>query len=430
MTTPVVSIIVPTIGRPASLQRLLRSLSSQRGAPSFETIVVVDRVAPASAGVGDSRGWPFEVRVVPAAGAGAAAARNTGAGAAAGQVLLFLDDDLELHEDVVGAHAAFHAGGPDLIGAGGLTPVPVATGLIGSALSGWWELVDERLNDPRHRFTFRDLLTGHCSIRRRSFDRVGGFDEALRCHEDFDFGYRALQLGLSIRRVPGADARHHDGSALRKILARKRDEGRAGVQLVERHPALRGALPLGLPPFNSRLARLVQRSAVSGGRAGEVVPMACAAAMRLFETLRMRDKWRVALERAMDYWYWRGVAEQAGSRAAVDALGRSGASGEPDRLLEIDLVDGLVPAESRLDTKRPAGMSVRLGGRLVGTLPPIPGAEPLRGVHLRPLLLKYMLEGYIRAAAESGLMPSVLALAVSPASAVDEPAGGPAGTAP
>ncbi len=271
MTAPLVSIVVPTLGRPASLQRLLRSLSNQRGAPSFEVVVVVDGAAPSAAGVGDPRGWPFEVQVIESEARGAAAARNTGARAAGSQILLFVDDDVEVDEGTVSAHAAYHAGGPDRIGAGGLTPVPVATGFLGSALAGWWDVLDEQLSDPRHRFTFRDLLTGHCSVRRQTFNRVGGFDESLRCHEDFDFGYRALKLGLSIRRVPGAHARHHDGSTLDKILKRKREEGQAGVQLAERHPALRRAFPLGRPLVAGRVALLVHEAAVSPrtvGRSG------------------------------------------------------------------------------------------------------------------------------------------------------------------
>ncbi len=409
MNTPLLSIVVPTMGRPASMQRLLRSLSVQHQAPCFEVVVVADGVEKTRAGVGDSRGWPFDVRVIESVGHGAAAARNTGARAAASHVLLFVDDDVEVHGGVVAAHAAFHAGGPERIGAGGLTPAPVATGFLGSALAGWWDVLDEQLSDPRHRFTFRDLLTGHCSMRRGTFERVGGFDESLRCHEDFDFGYRALQDGLSIRRVPGADAQHHDGSTLGKILARKREEGRAGVQLVDRYPPLRRALALGQPLVEGRVARQVQRTAIAGGRAGELVSVTCVAGLRVFETLRMRDKWRAALERAMDYWYWRGVLEQAGSREAVEALRPDGVTDETGPLLEIDLTHGLALAEARLDSERPGSLCVRLDGRLVGIVSAVAGAEPLRGVHLRPLLLKYMLPGYLRAAAAAGLLPDVLA---------------------
>ena len=44
MTAPHLALVVPTIGRPASLQRLLRSLCTQRDVPVFEIIVVADGV--------------------------------------------------------------------------------------------------------------------------------------------------------------------------------------------------------------------------------------------------------------------------------------------------------------------------------------------------------------------------------------------------
>ena len=126
----------------------------------------------------------------------------------------------------------------------------------------------------------------------------------------------------------------------------------------------------------------------------------------------MRDKWRVALGRAMDYWYWRGVLEQAGSRSAVEALRPDGTCHDATPPLEIDLANGLAWCEARIDAERPASLCVRLDGRLVGIEPASPGAEPLRGVHLRARVSTHMWRGYVHAAAAAGLMPEVLANAV------------------
>jgi hypothetical protein len=46
----------------------------------------------------------------------------------------------------------------------------------------------------------------------------------------------------------------------------------------------------------------------------------------------------------------------------------------------------LEAAERRLDQERPDGAQIRLGPRTVGRIPPQPGAERLRGVHLRHIL--------------------------------------------
>ena len=426
MTAPHLALVVPTIGRPASLQRLLRSLCTQRDVPVFEVVVVADGVPAAAVGVGDPRGWPFPVRVVEQPARGAAAARNAGAHEALAPVIVFVDDDVELGDTALAAHRAFHADGVERIGAGGLTPVPAARGFTGAALAGWWEVLDDGLSDPRHRFTFRDLLTGHCSMRRGTFIRLGGFDESLRCHEDFDFGYRALRQRLSIRRVPGADAKHHDESTLTKILSRKRAEGRAGVQLARQHAELVRALPLGVPLADGRMAQRVQQAALTGGAAAAVVPILCAAGLRVFEALHMRDKWRTTLERLMDFWYWRGVLEQAGSRAAVDAFrSREGVPGAPPAF-DLDLSHGLEWAESQMDAEQPQALRLWWRGVPVGTVPYVPGAEPLRGVHLRPILLKVLLPGFLRAAATVGVMPATLAAQMADGG---QPAQAPAGEA-
>jgi GT2 family glycosyltransferase len=423
MSAPAVSIVVPTCGRQASVRRLLRALAARVGADPIEVIVVGDGIRATECGVGHPQAWPFPVRVIEQARAGAAVARNTGAREARADLLLFLDDDVEPARETiaahVGFHAALHAAPLSRIGAGGLTPASTHPGYLGSALAGWWEVMCDGLDDPRHRFTFRDLLTGHCSVSRAAFTRLGGFDASLRCHEDFDLGARALAAGIDIRRVTGAEALHHDDSDLGKILRRKFDEGVASVQLARKNPALLPALPLGRPLAQARLARAVQHVALHPTLPGGVVPAALSGAMRAFERLAMRDKWREALERAMDLHYWRGVLTEAGSARAVEAL-RALPVPSDVAPMEVDLVHGLEELEARIDTVRPSALRVLLDGEPVGHLHDVPGAERLRGVHVRPLLLKTMATGFARAAARSGRLPAVFHLAVGhgpPASA-------------
>lgn len=413
---PEVSVVVPTCGRPQSLRRLFGRLSWQASAPPFEVVVVLDGVTAATAGVeAADTAWPFVVRVATLHGPrGAAAARNLGALTAQGRVLLFLDDDVEPGPGVVAAHAHLHARHEAVIGAGALVPRPVCGGFIGHALAGWWEVMNERLCDPGHRFTFRDLLTGHCSMSRATFERVGPFDETLRCHEDFEFGFRALALGVSIRCAEGADAEHCDASDLAKILGRKRDEGRADVQLARMHPLIVTALPLGRPLAPSRGAGFVHRLALrQSPLLDRLVPFALRVAMAACEALSMRDKWRWALERAMDFCYWSGVRAEAASMREVQQY-RDQRPPLDGAVAEIDLMDGLPVAEGRLDRLRPDGLRVRLGGEVIGEVHPEPGAEPLRGVHLRPLLMNHMADAFVTAAARAGLVPRVLQPCAAP----------------
>jgi GT2 family glycosyltransferase len=297
---PMLSVVVPTCGRPASMRRLLTALARQESAPPFEIVVVADGVAPDAVGIDAGARWPFVLRVVHQAALGAAAARNRGVDEARASLLLFLDDDVEPSPATVRAHVGFHARHQGAVGAGDLTPSPEAGGFIGAALAGWWERMCDGLQDPRHRFTFRDLLTGHCSMPRPVFEQVGRFDLSLMCHEDFEFGYRAIAAGTPFGYVTGADALHHDATRLPGILARKFAEGRADVQLVARHPRLLRELPLGRGLAEGRFATRAFEAALTPGTGSELFHRSLLTALRVFEAMSMRDKWRDALERAMD----------------------------------------------------------------------------------------------------------------------------------
>ena len=403
---PALSIVVPTNGRPGPIRRLLRALTRQQHAPAFEVTIVADGVVPAATGVGDPGAWPYTVHVVTQPHAGAAKARNNGAARAASDLLLFMDDDVEPGPGVVAAHVAFHARQSRRIGTGELVPHSIHGGTIGAALCGWWEVMGDALADPRHRFTFRDVLTGHCSMSRRTFDEIDGFDPSLRCHEDFDFGFRALERGFDIGFVRDAHAVHHDDSDLNKIVRRKFDEGIASVQLIAKHPRLFRSLVIGRPVVQGRVAKMVRNAAAGQSTVSSLIPPALRLGMRTFDALSMRDKWRVSLDMLMDHAFWSGVVQAAGGSQQVRAI-REQTGPVPRAALVVDLAPGLERAERVIDESRPHALRVMFGEHLVGELEDEPGAERLRGVHLRPILLKNMAPSLAIAALRSGLLPEV-----------------------
>ena len=98
MTTPAVTVAVPTRVRPAALTRCLRALEAQTIAGELEVLVVCD---------GDEQRVAVEevVRQAPAARllrqdrAGPGAARNTAAAVARAPILCCTDDDCEPRSD-------------------------------------------------------------------------------------------------------------------------------------------------------------------------------------------------------------------------------------------------------------------------------------------------------------------------------------------
>ena len=94
---PLVSVVVPTFRRPASLDRALRSILRQDTTAEFE-LVVVDN-DPAGAGEAVVRalmsGAKLPIAYVSAPDPGVANARNAGMAASRGAFIAFLDDDEE-----------------------------------------------------------------------------------------------------------------------------------------------------------------------------------------------------------------------------------------------------------------------------------------------------------------------------------------------
>ena len=96
---PDVSVVIPTRGRPASLERAVRSVFAQEGlAKTAVELVVVDNHAGADAKalVGRlAKPAPFPVVYVCEPTPGVASARNTGVAKARAPLIAFLDDDEE-----------------------------------------------------------------------------------------------------------------------------------------------------------------------------------------------------------------------------------------------------------------------------------------------------------------------------------------------
>ena len=237
---------------------------------------------------------------------------------------------------------------------------------------------------PGHRFTYADLLSGNFSVSRQLFERAGGFDEKLHCHEDYELGYRLIAAGARFQFVPAAAGWHHEHTDLARALGRKHDEGRADVALAQRYPKLAAALPLARPHTHlTRRGRLLRHLAVAHPAAGNS-PTHCAGGCSAF--WRRRGCARggaVCWMTGCRYWSWRGVGESLGG-ASPDELTR--APETPPVLHALDLRGGLTHAAAEIDAVRPQGVSLQWGPLVIGTIAPEPGAEPLQGRHLRSLL--------------------------------------------
>jgi len=194
-----VTIVIPTLGRPEKLRRVLDRLDRQDAeARSFELIVVADaKERDPEALDGTLAGRSFRAQRLQAPRPGASAARNLGWRTAGTRLILFLDDDVLPERSLISQHLAWHERYPeDEIGVLGL--VRWAEELRVTPFMRWLE--DGIQFDYRRikgiEAGWGRFYTANVSVKRQMLERAGGFEE-----EALPFGYEDLDLALRMREV-------------------------------------------------------------------------------------------------------------------------------------------------------------------------------------------------------------------------------------
>ncbi len=187
-----VSVIVPVYQGGAAFRRCLQCLCTLEPAP-HEIIVVEDGSRDGSGLLATE--WGARVISVPQ-NEGPASARNRGAAIATGEILYFVDADVEVPTHAIAqVMDSFHAQ-PDLAALiGSYDDTPAAPNF----LSQYKNL----LHHYTHQTACEKASTfwGACgAIRRDVFNSLGGFNVGWRNRvEDIELGYRLNQAGFAIQ---------------------------------------------------------------------------------------------------------------------------------------------------------------------------------------------------------------------------------------
>ena len=402
-STPQASVVIATFNRADAVVRTLAALAQQSvDAGTFEVVLVSDGCVDDTVARASAMELPYPLTILEQENGGPALARNTGAQRARAELLIFLDDDIDVAPGFVASHIARHrnAARHPLVVIGYLpTRLASQSGLYASALRGWWETIFDRMAEPGHRFTYRDLLSGNFSLPAELFRKVGGFETELRCHEDYELGYRLIEAGACFAFSREASGVHEERTDFARSLRRQYDEGVANVWLARRYPPLTRTLRLGNFHW-SRISRLVQRLAFSAPTLAAVLAGVTHLMLGVADRMRLRRVWRRLSDLLLMHSYWRGVVAGADSRTELLRLiaASEQSFSEDHAPLVIDLQDGVAAAEQMFDAKRPHGVVLKWGRVLVGTVPCVPGRERLHAGHLRALLCRDFADEYLRAA--------------------------------
>lgn len=241
-TTPRVSIVVPTCGtdgliwgaRNVFLENLASSIAAVSTYPDYELVVVYDRgtdplmLRRVEESVSNCQLVPYDKPF------NFSEKCNLGAIASSGDVLVFLNDDIEVispdwmetlvamtEDPTVGAvgplllydnflvqSAGHHAIGPAHF-ARGMSPKSPAAG-------GWPLVLNREVSG----------LTGACiAIRRSTFFQIGGFSEQLPLnYNDVDFGYKLQTDGLRLLWTPDAVLFHFESKSRETMVSDEEKE--------------------------------------------------------------------------------------------------------------------------------------------------------------------------------------------------------------
>jgi len=201
---PLVSVVVPTCGRPELLKRCLDALDAQTLPAEQMEIIIVDDT--------HSRRGP-------------AAARNKGWRRANGDLIAFTDDDTV--PDPRWLERGLAAFAPDVDAVCGRLVMPIP-----------FTPTDYERNESG--LERAEFVTANCFVRRAVLQALGGFDETFRLpwREDSDLQFRLLEAGHRIVRAEDAVVVHPLRPAPWGVSLKQQKKVMFDALLFRKHPEL------------------------------------------------------------------------------------------------------------------------------------------------------------------------------------------------
>jgi O-antigen biosynthesis protein len=227
MTTPVVSVIVPSFQSAETIRLCLDSLLLQNFTKLYE-IIVVDSSEDSTPEI-IRQEYPEVQLIHILKKTDPAAARNIGARSAQGDVLVFIDSDCVAGPDWLnrlykGLNNGFSASGGGIRNINGGSPVSWA---------GYFCEFREFLPQGRERET-RNLTLGNAAYIKDAFWEAGVFPEGFFPQEDQVFHHQFVKKGYRINYDPANTVSHRHRSDFCEFLLHQLKIGIANAGVVHR----------------------------------------------------------------------------------------------------------------------------------------------------------------------------------------------------
>jgi len=225
------SVIIPTYNRPEALKKTAGSILSLNISCEYEIIVVNDYPNIPIKDLFDCR-----IRIIEnETNLGRSKSRNAGARAAKYPVLFFIDDDIEVKENLFDKHITEFEKGFSAI----------FSNVINVRTDGKYSFLNEFLNTRgANKQNSGDVVksnyftTAFCSVRKEFFDKIGGFDENFSGYgwEDPEIGLRIESSGGRISFFKTDKIYHYHDKTVEEWVGQIENSGRNLEYLINKHP--------------------------------------------------------------------------------------------------------------------------------------------------------------------------------------------------
>lgn len=277
-----VSFVVPVRNDAAGLARCLSSIRAQGAGP--EIVVIDNGSLDESVAVAQS----FGARVLQIPDCGVSTLRNRGVAAARGDLIAFVDADMQLNPGWLDRALSLLVD-PQVVGVGAEYRAPSNANQIQQIYDG--------MREPTLGTTdTRWLPTGNMVVRRVAFDTIGGFDESLRTCEDWDLCVRLKEHGRLLADGELRSSHFGDPATLKALYHGELWRGGDNLRVsLRRVPEMRD-LPGILIPVIWLVSAIVAAGALiatpAAGLSAVVVAVAALAVVAGLSLLRALRTWR------------------------------------------------------------------------------------------------------------------------------------------
>ena len=226
-----ISIIIPTYNRPDSVKRTVNSILSLNIITSYEILLINDHPGSIIKDFGNAK----VITINNEQNIGRSRSRNKGAEFAKGDILFFIDDDIEIKDNLFDKYVELLDQDFDAVFS---NVINVRTDCISSALNDFLNTRGANKKDFENNFKSNYFTSAFCSIKRNFFDKIGKFDENFKGYgwEDPELGLRIEKSGGKIKFLKTDKLIHYHDKSIDEWVEQLENSGSNFRYIIDNYP--------------------------------------------------------------------------------------------------------------------------------------------------------------------------------------------------